>query len=99
MQNTNNGFRWAILFVAVFGFVIFNFDLQSVPPLLHILQVFFNIDASTAGLLMSLVVIPGIFLALPAGMLINRHGFRSIGGFSALLVAAGARYLSYSASR
>lgn len=46
-------------------------------------------DNSAAGLLMSLVVIPGIFLALPAGMLINKHGFRKIGGTSAVLVAVG----------
>lgn len=85
----NNRYRWIVLFVAVFGFVLFNFAFQSVPPLLNSLQVFFNMDNSTAGLLMSLVVIPGIFLALPAGMLINRHGFRKIGCTSGILVAVG----------
>ena len=85
----NNKYRWVILFVAVFGFVLFNFAFQSVPPLLNSFQVIFNVDNSAAGLLMSLVVIPGVFLALPAGMLINKHGFRKIGGTSAILVAVG----------
>jgi predicted MFS family arabinose efflux permease len=82
-------YRWIILFVAVFGFILFNFALQSVPPILSDLQSIFGIDNSNAGLLMSLVVIPGIFLALPAGMLINKHGFRQISCISSILIAAG----------
>ena len=75
--------------MAVLGFVLFNYGLQSVPPLLNQFQTLFGIDNATAGLLMSLVVIPGIFLALPAGLLINKYGFRKIGFFSAILLAAG----------
>ena len=77
------------MFVAVLGFVLFNYGLQSVPPLLNQFQALFGIDNATAGLLMSLVVIPGIFLALPAGLLINKYGFRKIGFFSATLIALG----------
>jgi MFS family permease len=84
-----SSYRWAILFVAVLGFVLFNYGLQSVPPLLNQFQALFGIDNATAGLLMSLVVIPGIFLALPAGLLINKYGFRKIGFFSATLIALG----------
>jgi len=84
-----SSYRWVILFVAVLGFVLFNYGLQSVPPLLNQFQTLFGIDNATAGLLMSLVVIPGIFLALPAGLLINKYGFRKIGFFSAILLAAG----------
>ena len=89
MQNNNNKYKWIILFVAVFGFVLFNFAFQSVPPLLNSFQVIFNVDNSTAALLMSLVVVPGIFLALPAGMLINKHGFRKIGSISAISLTIG----------
>jgi MFS family permease len=84
-----SSYRWVILFVAVLGFVLFNYGLQSVPPLLNQFQALFGIDNATAGLLMSLVVIPGIFLALPAGLLINKYGFRKIGFFSAMLLAVG----------
>ena len=96
MQKNNNKYSWVILFVAVFGFVLFNFAFQSVPPLLNSLQVIFNVDNSTAALLMSLVVIPGIFLALPAGMLINKHGFRKIGSISAISLTIGSLITAFS---
>lgn len=92
----NSNYSWVILFVAVLGFVLFNFAFQSVPPLLNSLQVIFNVDNSTAALLMSLVVIPGVFLALPAGMLINKHGFRKIGGISAISLTIGSLITAFS---
>ena len=84
--------------MAVLGFVLFNYGLQSVPPLLNQFQALFGIDNATAGLLMSLVVIPGIFLALPAGLLINKYGFRKIGFFSATLLAAGSAVTALSST-
>jgi MFS family permease len=96
MQKNNNKYCWVILSVAVFGFVLFNFAFQSVPPLLNSLQVIFNVDNSTAALLMSLVVIPGVFLALPAGMLINKHGFRKIGTISAISLTIGSLITAFS---
>ena len=96
MEKNSNNYSWVILFVAVLGFVLFNFAFQSVPPLLNSLQVIFNVDNSTAALLMSLVVIPGVFLALPAGMLINKHGFRKIGGMSAISLTIGSLITAFS---
>jgi MFS family permease len=96
MEKNSNNYSWVILFVAVLGFVLFNFAFQSVPPLLNSLQVIFNVDNSTAALLMSLVVIPGVFLALPAGMLINKHGFRKIGGISAISLTIGSLITAFS---
>jgi MFS family permease len=96
MEKNSNNYSWVILFVAVLGFVLFNFAFQSVPPLLNSLQVIFNVDNSTAALLMSLVVIPGVFLALPAGMLINKHGFRKIGTISAISLTIGSLITAFS---
>jgi len=59
------------------------------PPLLSDAAAEFNISEAQAGLLMSLAVIPGIILALPAGFAVNRYGFRFLGFVSTLLVAAG----------
>lgn len=42
-----------------------------------------------AGLLMSMAVVPGIILALPAGLFMNRYGFRSLGFLSTVSVAVG----------
>jgi len=49
----------------------------------------FRVDDAQAGLLMSVVVIPGIVLALPAGFIINRYGFRLLGFVSVVSVAIG----------
>jgi len=59
------------------------------PPLLSSAAVEFNLSEAQAGLLMSLAVVPGIVLALPAGFVINRYGFRLLGFMSTLSVAAG----------
>jgi len=59
------------------------------PPLLSDAAAEFNISEAQAGLLMSLAVIPGIVLALPAGFAVNKYGFRFLGFVSTLLVAAG----------
>lgn len=59
------------------------------PPLLSNVAADFNISDAQAGLLMSLAVVPGVILALPAGFVINRYGFRLLGFASTLSVAAG----------
>ena len=59
------------------------------PPLLTDAAAEFNISEAQAGLLMSLAVVPGIILALPAGFAVNKYGFRLLGFVSTLSVAAG----------
>lgn len=49
----------------------------------------FNLTNAEGGLLMSIVVVPGVFLSLPAGVLAERHGARNIGFVSAIFIAAG----------
>jgi predicted MFS family arabinose efflux permease len=39
----------------------------------------FGVDDATAGLLMSIVVLPGVILAIPTGSIVNRIGFRLAG--------------------
>lgn len=59
------------------------------PPLLNTLQTSFGVGDAEAGLLMSMAVIPGIFLALPAGLVINKYGFRLLGFLSIISVVVG----------
>jgi MFS family permease len=47
------------------------------------------VNDAQAGLLMSMAVVPGIILALPAGLFMNRYGFRSLGFLSTVSVAVG----------
>jgi len=97
-QQPTSRYRWAVLFASVFAFIMFAFALQSVPPLLQQFQGIFDINAATAGLLMSMAVIPGIVLALPAGILSGKYSFRKIGFLSTLVIAVGSLTMALSSS-
>lgn len=85
----SSNYRWVVLFASFFTFVAFAFVFQLMPPLLKTIRTDFGVSEAESGLLMSMVVVPGIFLALPAGLVVNRYGFRSLGFVSTLLVAIG----------
>ena len=97
-QQPISRYRWAVLFASLFAFIMFAFALQSVPPLLQQFQGIFGINAATAGLLMSMAVIPGIIFALPAGILIGKYSFRKIGFLSTLTVGIGSLIMALSSS-
>lgn len=84
-----SSYRWVVLAVSFLAFVAYAFAFQLVPPLLKNIEASFGIDEAEAGLMMSMAVVPGIFLALPAGLIVNRFGFRYTGFASVLAVAAG----------
>jgi len=84
-----SNYRWALLFACFLTFVAFAFVFQLAPPLLRTIQSDFDLTEAQAGLLMSAVMVPGIFLALPAGLVVNRYGFRLMGFLSLISVAVG----------
>jgi len=84
-----SSYRWVVLFTSFFAFVVFAFAFQAVPPILDILENNFGVIGAEAGLLMSMVVVPGIALALPAGLIIDKYGFRYVGVLSVISVAVG----------
>lgn len=88
LQQVSN-YRWVVLFASFVAFVVWAFAFQLVPPLLGTFQSYFSVDKAQSGLLMSMVVIPEIFLSLPAGFIVNRYGFRSLGLLSIASVAVG----------
>jgi len=59
------------------------------PPLLKTVGTDFGVSDAQAGLLMSMAVVPGILLALPVGLVVNKYGFRLLGFLSTVLVALG----------
>lgn len=87
-QQASN-YRWVVLAASFFSFVAYALVFQLVPPLMSSLQVEFGVNDAQAGLLMSMAVVPGIILALPAGLVMNRYGFRSLGFLSTVSVAVG----------
>lgn len=73
-----------------YAFVAYAFVFQAVPPLIDVLTEQFSIaSAAQAGLLMTIVVVPGIFLSLPAGLIADRYGFKGSGVASIALTVAG----------
>ncbi len=78
-----------MLFASFYAFVTFAFVLQLVPPLMRPIIREFDIGHADAGLLMSIVVIPGILLAVPAGVLVDRYGVRLTGSMSTTFIALG----------
>jgi len=81
--------RWVVLFASFYAFVTFAFALQLIPPLMWPIIHEFNVSHAQAGLLMSMVVIPGIFLAIPTVILVDRYGARLTGSISTVLIALG----------
>jgi MFS family permease len=82
-------YHWAVLFVSFLTFVAYAFVFQLMPPLLKTVAAGFAVGDAQAGLLISMAVVPGIFLALPVGLIVNKYGFRLLGFLSTILVAAG----------
>jgi len=62
---------------------------QSIPPLLTLIRQEFSISHAQAGLLMSLFALPGIFVALPGGIISDRFGMKKTGITSLFLMIFG----------
>lgn len=70
--------------MAVFSTNIFTVAFQSVPPMIPQLMNQFSVSTVQAGLLMSMAVVPGIFLSLPSGWLLNRYHAKKVGVVASL---------------
>lgn len=81
--------RWVVLLAAFYTFVAFAFAFQEAPPLMDSIMHEFKISHAEAGLLMSIVMIPGIFLGIPIGALVGRYGVKLTGFTSTVLIVAG----------
>jgi MFS family permease len=62
---------------------------QSIPPVLSLIIHELGISHSEAGLLMGLFALPGIFLAIPGGLLSDYYGGKRIGAISLGLMFVG----------
>ena len=90
--------RWVILLVSFYIIVTLAFVVQSIPPLIPRIMNEFEISHAKAGLLMSFFFIPGIFLAIPAGMLVDRYGVRIVGSISIITIIFGSLITAMSGS-
>jgi len=86
----SSGYRWLVLFASLLAFVAYAFALQAVPPLIPSVIAEFGITNAEAGLLMSVVLIPGILLSLFAGsVLVRRYNVVRVGIVSLVCVVLG----------
>ena len=77
-------YRWLVLIVSLLGFISYAFALQSIPPLIQSIRSEFAIPSdSEAALLMSIVLVPGIF-CLPASLVTNKLDARRVGSLAIL---------------
>jgi MFS family permease len=81
--------RWVILVVAYLCGLAFAVTMQSVPPILSLIMAEFKLTYAQGGLLMSLFALPGIAISIPAGMLADRYGQKTIGIICFALMIAG----------
>ena len=70
--------RWVILGVIYLCMLAFAMVLQSVPPVLSLIMADLSLSHAQGGLLMSFFALPGIIVAIPAGMLADRHSQKTI---------------------
>jgi predicted MFS family arabinose efflux permease len=70
---------WFRVFVLLVVSVAAPLNQFKVPPILPFLMDAFNLSVSKAGLLMSLFATTGLILALPAGFIFQKLGYRVTG--------------------
>jgi MFS family permease len=83
-------YRWLVLAICLLAFVAYAFAFQSAPPLIGSVKAEFGIlSDAEAALMMSIVLLPGIFLSLPAGFLVQKYGARLVGALFLVCVFSG----------
>jgi len=93
-------YPWIILVVVFFASIAAPLNQSKVPPIMPFLIESFQINLSSAGMLMSVFAITGVFLALPSGYFLQRLGLKTTGliALGSLIIGAiiGANALSSS---
>ncbi|MGQ9461199.1 MAG: MFS transporter [Candidatus Bathyarchaeaceae archaeon] len=77
------------MFASFFAFVAFAFAFQEAPPLFESIREEFDVTNVEVGLVMSMVLLPGIFLSLPAGFFVKKYGVKRIGFLALVSVVLG----------
>jgi len=91
----STGRQWLILCSIALSRIAFGLQLQTVGTLGPDLVTRFGIDYTALGTLIGAYMLPGIFVALPLGLLGRRFGERAVVGLGVSLMAAGALVCAY----
>jgi predicted MFS family arabinose efflux permease len=82
-------YKWVVLIVTLLVFVAYAFSFQIIPPLIPSILSEFGISNTEAGLLMSIVLVPGLIFSILISLAIGKLGVKKIILFSLLLVVIG----------
>lgn len=81
---------WLILIIVLLASIAAPLNQFKVPPIMPLLMEAFGQSAGRAGLLMSVFAVTGLILALPAGLIFQRLGYRATGLVALFSLIAGA---------
>ena len=82
-------YRWVILGIVYLSILAFTLIFQSIPPILPFILSELHLTYAQSGLLVSLFALPGIFVSLLGGFLVDRYGMRPLGTGCFLLMIGG----------
>jgi len=89
LTSTVKPYAWVILIVVYLAGIVVPLNQFKVPPIMPVLMDTFQLDLTQAGSLMSIVAVVGLVLSLPAGLLLQRFGSKTIGLIALGCLAAG----------
>lgn len=87
---------WFALIIILLASLAAPLNQFKVPPVMPLLMQAFGVSAAQAGLLMSLFAITGLFLAIPAGFIFQKLGYRLTGMIAILSLVIGAGWGAFS---
>jgi MFS family permease len=89
VKTEGSAMRWVILLEIYLCMGAYAVVFQSIPPVMSLIIGDFHLSHHQAGLLMSMFALPGILVSLPAGMLADRYGVKTVGIISLAVTIVG----------
>jgi MFS family permease len=95
-KGTSSRSPWLILFIVLLASVTASMSQFKVPPVLPLLMRAFSESPGSAGLLMSVFAVTGLFMAIPSGLILQKWGYAATGwtAIFCLILGAGMGALS-----
>ncbi|MBV8911531.1 MAG: MFS transporter, partial [Acetobacteraceae bacterium] len=93
----NSLIRWGFVAAVTLGRVAFGYQFQSLASMAPELMAQFQLDYASLGSLIGAYMAPGIFVALPGGLLGRRYGERGVVGVGFVLMTIGGAWTAASA--